>query len=150
MARFGHVDIISELVELCQETMGDIKQQLSYYRASVYKHETATQINQRIQLLMTVSTLINDDPLNECFHDFQAIEINGNSRAIPGECSFSSRVGHLMSSLEVQLKDIVDRVSRQHGNINPMELAKNVQKHRRELLGLCRHGSRQWSFFQTF
>lgn len=149
MARFGHVDIISELVELCLETMGEIRQQLSYYRASVYKQETGSLIDERIQLLTTVAALINDDLVNECFRDFKAIEIDGNSNLPSGECSFSSRVCRLITSLDAQLSNVVDRASLQHGQINPMELAKNVQNHRRELLGLCRQGSRQWSFFQT-
>ena len=149
MARFAHLDIVSELVELCQETLGDIRQQLCYYRASVYKNETASQINQQIALLETVAQLLADDLFSECFSDFQAIEVNGNSRTVQGECSFSTRVSHLLVSLDSQLVEVADRASRQQGQINPMELAKNVQNHRKELLGLCRQGSRQWSFFEA-
>lgn len=149
MARFGHLDILMELVELCHEVADDIKQQLAYYRASVYKHETAAQIRERVAHLQTVARLINDDQILECFADYQAVQANGNVAPIPGECTFSARIGCLVNAVETQLRSVAERASKKHGHTNPTELAKNVQQHRRELLGLCRHGSRQWSFFQT-
>ena len=150
MARFGHLDILMELVELCHEVADDIKQQLGYYRASVYKNETATIIRDKIVQLQNIAKLINDDHVIDCFLDFQAVQANGNVALIPGECSFSSRIGQLIANVEANLRTVAERASQKHGQTNPSELAKNVQQHRRELLGLCRHGSRQWDFFQTF
>lgn len=148
MSRFGHADILLELVDLCREISGEIDHQLNYYRASVYKQETATVIKKKIEHLRLVSNLIGDDHLSEIFHDHDAVVAAGALNYIPGECSFSARTTGLLKNM----LDHLDALTRLHGNSHtrvPTPLAKKVQQHRSQLLSLCRHGSRQWSFFQT-
>ena len=52
MSRLRHLDILVELIELCHERMSEVRQQLIYYRASVYKQETSTQIAGKVEQLI--------------------------------------------------------------------------------------------------
>ena len=144
MSRWGSTDIVIELVELCREISSGIKQQLPYYRASVYKHETAAQINTKIDHLRTVVALLGDENLLDHFLDYTATVANGNTVIAPGECFFSSRVSVLIQTLENNLDTVISRAKEP-----PPALSRNVKSQRRELMAMCRHGSRQWDFFKT-
>lgn len=149
MSRFGHTDILLELVDLCREIAGEIEQQLTYYRASVYKNETATIVKKKVEHLRLVTQLIGHDMLTEVFSDHDAVAAAGALHYVPGECSFSARTTCLTQSMMQQLDCLAQAATNTHANGAPTALAHNVQKHRSQLLSLCRHGSRQWSFFQT-
>ena len=151
MSRLRHTDIIVELIDLCQERMTDVRQQLVYYRASVYKGETAAQIGDTLTQLRLVATLLGDEMLAEAFIDYDAMAKAGVMSVAPGECSFSMRVTTLLFALEGQLA----RLTRQGTprNAVPQEgdviLAEAVRERRSELLALCRQGTRQWAFFES-
>lgn len=149
MSRLRHMDIIVELVELCQDIMNDIRQQLSYYRASVYKDETAEGIQKKVEQLRLVTDLIGDDMVQEPMKDYDAMADQGGIQTPPGECSFSARVTCLLQSLDSHLGEVRSRITNQGLQTVGQELTRTVQKHRNQLLSLCRYGSRQWAFFQS-
>lgn len=140
------MDIVVELVELSREIMADIKHQLNYYRASVYKHETADQIRDLIDHLRTIAALMGSELLIEPFRDYDATVANGNMKIIPGECVFSARVTSLLGSVDEQLDPFVAQVA---SSADGSDLKGSVQKNRHKLLKMCRQGTRQWSFFRT-
>lgn len=149
MSRFRHMDIIVEMIELCHERMDEMRQQLVYHRASVYKGETAAVITGQVEALRLLVALLKDDGLAEAFHDFDALA-RCILAPVPGECSFAARVTSLMGALQGGL----DRVARQVlSHAVPLEgeteFAQSVRDHRVQLLALCRQGSRQWAFFHT-
>jgi hypothetical protein len=148
MARLSHADIIHEMIELCREIMGDIRQQLTYYRASVYKDETAKQIRDRLEQLRVVSRVLSDDVLLEAFSDHDAVKDANSIHFLPGECSFSSRTTVLLETLENQFDSLSQGQNLPEVLTSAGSLAKNLQKHRNQLLSFCRYGSRHWSFFQ--
>jgi hypothetical protein len=139
-----------ELVDLTRDLIQDAKHQLTYYRASVYKIESAGHITKRIEQMKVVARLFGDDWMLEPFKDYAATVSAGNSMFTPGECSFSHRVTTLLVSLEAQLVDITRNLHKL-GSTGPgvAEFTKNVQEHRGELLAMCQQGSRQWAFFHT-
>jgi hypothetical protein len=150
MSRLRHTDIIVELIDLCQERMTEIRQQLVYYRASVYKGETAAQIGETLTQLRLVATLLGDEMLVEAFGDYDAMAKAGVLSVAPGECSFSMRVTTLLFALEGPLV----RLARQGTPRAPAvegdtQLAQAVRERRHELLALCRQGTRQWAFFES-
>ncbi len=147
MPRLRHADILIELSELCHEIMNDIRQQLVYYRASVYKDETSRMIKQKIDQLRLVVGLFCDDILKEPFRDHDAMAEAGVMNYIPGECSFSTRVTCLLAALQEPLSEF-SRPSVTRFDEN-QKFTLNVQKYRTELLSICRHGSRQWTFFRS-
>jgi hypothetical protein len=147
MSRLRHTDILVEMKDLALDMLTDIRQQLSYYRVSVYKDETSSKIEKKIEQLRLVAKLFGNEDIMEPLHDYDAMADAGVLNYVPGECSFSQRVSCLLTNLTKQLDIINPRSS--VVNLPTRDIARSVQKHRRQLLALCRHGSRQWSFFQS-
>lgn len=150
MPRVRHVDIIVELVDLCQERMDEVRQQMAYFRASVYKAEMAAQIKDRVESLRLIASLLADDGLSEAFRDYDAMKAAGAMAVVPGECSFSKRMMTLLGALDTPLFALGKKLAAK--TVAPeSELAfeETVRQHRLKLLELCRHGSRQWTFFQA-
>jgi hypothetical protein len=148
MSRYDHRDIMMELIELSRDIKTEIMQQLNYYRASVYKHETAAIVEDRIEQLQLVAELIGDDELQDAFRDYDAMKRNGLMFATPGECLLSLRTMNLLQAADRIFADLINR----HPASSPqdtLQFSRHIQKHRRQLLSLCRQGSRQWSFFST-
>src|SRR4051812_38081649 len=108
MARFSPLDIVIEIVELSRDLMADIRNSLTYYRASVYKHETSALIKKQIEELRLISSLIGDDSIHEVFQDFEAVKNIDFNSMNQGECSFSMRTTTLVKSLEDCLVQIQD------------------------------------------
>lgn len=149
MSRFRHTDILLEMIELCQERMTEVRQQLGYYRASVYKAEMAGQISSNIGQLRTVAEIFGDVMVQESFKDYEAMASMGIASYMPGECSLSQRVTSLLASLETQLSRLSVQIAARSLPLTEQALASAVAKHRNQLLALCRQGSRQWAFFQS-
>ncbi len=146
MSRYDYSDIMMELIELCRELKSDILQQLNYYRASVYKTETGKVIERKIEQMRIVANLIGAELLTDAFHDYEEMKKSGPLLVAPGECVLSVRVMNLLQACEKIFEDLtLDRQQRQGGD--RQQFARNVQKHRRELLSMCRQGTRQWAFF---
>jgi len=146
MPRYDRGDILMELIELCREIKSEIHQQLTYYRASVYKAETAELIEIKIKQLQLLAELCGNESLCDAFRDYEEMKKNGRRLMIPGECFLSHRVANLFQSIElmfeVMLQDIhlADQDDRH-------KLTKTVLRNRNQLLSICRQGSRPWQFF---
>lgn len=154
MSRFRPSDILLELIDLSGERMDELRQQLVYYRASVYKDETSSQIHEKIEQLRLICGFLGDDTIQESFKDYEVMATLGVMNYVPGECSFSRRVTTLLANLGDALMKLGKKVaSRDVAPTNEVtvtdDLAKAVREHRNALLALCRHGSRQWTFFQS-
>ncbi len=149
MSRFYQLDIVIELSELCQDLMREIRQQLNYYRASVYKSETARHINYRVEKLRMVAKLMRDEVFIEAFRDFDAMKELGASACVAGECSFSTRTSRLLQAFDKRCEFIVQQANNRNTEFISSTLMKDVQRHRRELLSMCRQGTRHWVFFQS-
>ena len=149
MTRFRHTDILVELIELCQERMLEIRQQLTYYRASVYKAETANLINGKVEQMRLIGDLFGDLLLQETFDDYESMAKAGAMSVVPGECSFSKRVTLLLGALDGHMTRLSSQIQTRALTTNEADFAETVRKHRNQLLALCRHGSRQWTFFES-
>lgn len=150
MSRLRQQDIVVELIELCVDIMDELRQQLVYFRASVYKDETANVIRRKVEQLRLLATIVGDDGMKEALRDHDAMAVAGAMQVAPGECTFSTRITRLLQSLSQQCESMRSQLSqRDNRALGATELARTVQHHRRELLAICRHGSRQWAFFQS-
>jgi hypothetical protein len=148
MSRYDRRDIMMELIELSRDIKAEIMQQLNYYRASVYKSETAAMVEGKIEQLQLVADLMGDDELQDAFRDYEAMKRGGLTMATPGECLLSLRTMNLLQATDRIYADLINR----HPAPSPqdtLQFSRNIQRHRRELLSLCRQGSRQWAFFST-
>lgn len=148
MTKFRQLDILVELIELCKERTTDVRQQIVYYRASVYKHEMAETIMARISELRLVTGLLGDELMLEPFQDYE-----NRAKAIavtcaPGECSFSHRVTILLSELDHQFHKLSQGLAAR--SFDPTEeplFGDLVRLNQSHLVALCRQGSRQQNFF---
>lgn len=148
MSCLRHIDISIEMLELGQELLTEIRQQLVYYRASVYKDETALQINAKVAEIALLADLLGDDSMREALTDYEALR-QELTPPVPGECHFSKRVSLLLGTLDQAIRAMQGRLSTPSNPEQDQQLADSVRKHRHKLLALCRHGSRQWAFFTS-
>ena len=137
----ARTDIAFELLELCETLLVNIEQQLLYYRASVYKDETAGRADVEITRLQNLLEMFNNEALLEPLADYHALQTH-NLKLSPGECSFSRKVAILVAATREQLR--LYRTT--HYEI---DFSRQIQQNRQQLLSLCRQGSRQWSFFRS-
>ncbi len=142
MPYWTHYDVASELTELCHELGNAIKQQLVYYRASVYKSETSSQIKSKIAELKAVVGLFSQDFLLEAFRDFEATQ----DSPVQGESMFPARVLTLLNELNTQLHGYLKSINYA---TKSRDLTKKVAQQKQKILRLCPQGSRQWNFFQS-
>lgn len=134
-------DIVFELLELCEHLLTSIGQQLLYYRASVYKDETAVAVGKEINRLRHVLELFDDDSLLEPLADHQAMNQH-NLKLAPGECSFSRKTAILIANTRKQLQ-------RYTHSKQAHTLTSRIHKQSDSLLSLYPQGSRQWNFFRS-
>lgn len=146
MPRFDRGDILIELIELCREIKSEIHQQLTYYRVSVYKTETAELIEAKVRQLETLARVLGNEQLIDAFHDYEEMKKNGYKTIVPGECFLSHRLANLFQSIELMFEVMI--LDLRTANLDDRhQLTKTVLRNRQEVLSICRHGSRQWQFF---
>lgn len=146
MPYWTHFDIISELADLCFDQCETIRHQLIYYRASVYKKETAQQIKQKIHELKGVVNLFGQEHIDDLFLDFEASLMVSHRPTGNGESYFASCVNTLTTSLVQNIKQHLRHIN---SATKSRDLTKRIGKQRRKILKLCQQGSRQWDFFQS-
>ena len=149
MSRLRHADILLELVDLIEEVSGDLRQQLVYYRASVYKDETAANIRRKVDQLRVLAQVMGEDRFSEALSDYDAMDVHAAQQIAPGECSVSTRITTLIAALAGFVQEQKSNLSQRHHTSATTGLAHALHKHRRELLAICKHGSRQWSLFHS-
>ena len=149
MARINFIDVLSELVELSTEIMREIRHQLFYYNASVYKNDLAYNIKRKVENLRLVIYLMGQEELREYFLDHDAMLENGCFQAAPGECAFHARTNLLIIGLDAAVKDFDATLkSKYRARFDTTEFSQLLKRHRRDLLAICKNGSRHKAFFQ--
>lgn len=146
MPRYDRGDILMELIELCRDIKSEIHQQLTYYRVSVYKTETAEIIEAKVKQLEVLAGLLGNEQLCDAFRDYELMKQNGYKTIVPGECFLSHRLANLFQSIELMFEVLIMDI-RQANQEDKYQLTKSVLKNREQVLSICRHGSRQWQFF---
>lgn len=141
-------DILIEIYDLSREMIADIRNQLNYYRASVYKDETASNIENRIASLHKIVDIVPFKLLLEPFADYYA-EKNNNNEFIPGECKLSARVLRLITNLEeVIVKLSEEKITGKNlKTADEMEFSRRIYENKNQIISACRPGSRRWSLF---
>lgn len=149
MARVNYLDVLNEMVELSSEIIREIRHHLFYYNASVYKNDLAYNIKRRVDNLRLVIELTGQDDLCEFFRDHDAMIENGYFQAAPGECAFAARTNLLVTGLDGALKDFdLALKSKYRHRIDTSKLSHELRRKRRDLISICKNGSRHKAFFQ--
>lgn len=148
MSKYRICDVMVELAELGTELLQEIRQELQYHRASVYKNETSKRINDRVDRLKVLAKVLGDDLLDESLADFDAMAASAGLYAAPGECTLTTRCSHLLGDAEQILREFQRRATQRRGVISD-DLLKTIQTHRRALIAVCRQGSRSWDLLKN-
>ena len=149
-ARRRDEDVFGELVELSTDIVTEIRDHLRYYRASVYKHETAAAIKGGIEDLRFILSLIRDDSVDEVMRDYDALSDNPGATAAPGECSFAVRVTSMLGPMSDGLSRLAETPAATCVDGSGAErVGQTVAENRGQLLRICRNGTRSWSYFQS-
>ncbi|MCX6110650.1 MAG: hypothetical protein NTZ90_13725 [Proteobacteria bacterium] len=149
MLHCRHQDILLELMELTHHRIDAVRCQLVYYRASVYKDETAQVIHAKVAELRVLVQLFGNDAIIEAFTDYDAMATQGDAEQQPWECSLTSRLGFLLGALDLHLSLLYKAATSRMLNTDLEALAETVRGQRAALLALCTPNSRQWTFFQS-
>ncbi|MDA9951085.1 hypothetical protein N9D31_00795 [Oligoflexaceae bacterium] len=150
MARVNYHDVLHEMIELSTEVMREIRHQLFYYNASVYKNDLAYNIKRKVENLRLVIELSGQDELIEFFRDHDAMLNSGHFQEAPGECAFAARTTILVSGLDAAIKEFDALLkSKNRVRVDTRDLSKKLYRHRRDLIAICKHGSRHRAFFQS-
>jgi hypothetical protein len=151
MSRNYQLDIILELLELNVDVVNEIRQQLAYFSASVYKQEAASQVKVMIDRLRAAMDIIPDDLMKDPFMQYDAELAMGHQHFAPGECSFTSRVTRLIQNLEQTTSALKLKYTAEYRDypvVNDI-FAYKLQRHKGAILAACQQGSRSWNFFQS-
>ena len=150
MAKAKNRDILLELTDLMGELLCDIKQEVTYLKASVYKDESAGKIRTKISQLEKIISLIGEESLSEPLLDFAAEAEKGGQAYSQGECPFTKRTLRLIQALELAIRPLKRRyMTTQFFPENERQLISTLQKRRRDILAACKQGSNHWKFFAT-
>ena len=146
MRRFQIVDTIIEVVEICHEIIGDIRQQVDYFNASVYKEEIGAGLREKVDTLRVLCSLLGEPAIVDLFQDYDRDAIH----AAPSECSFSVRVARLLVGVESELKRVDNKFLHfsDETEYDP-SIIENVKKNRQRLLVSFSPGSRCWNLVQA-
>jgi hypothetical protein len=161
MSRLRYGDVIVEMSDLAAGILDDIRQQTTYYRASVYKEEALNTIERRVDHLAFLARILRSDSLADCVHDYRAA--SEHARNAPkknfldedyqqlqiAECSVSMRVmrllldaGKVIESLRASARD---RVEPSHAK----QVVTTISRHRRDLIAMSREGTGTWTFLHS-
>ncbi len=145
MKTYRSIETVYELIDLASEIILNVKQQLAYYKVSVYKNEEVSKINDNVEELRQIVDVIQDDRMQEAFRDYQATaehyEINPS-----GESCFYVRTLKLVSVMGEILRNYnISCIKDETEELN-MSQALNFQNKRKSLLSRYRRTPR--SFFQ--
>ena len=100
----------ADVVPSLERQIADLRAQLSYYRASVYKQEAQQSIEQALQRMRSFWLERQESAISEILEDDRSLQSNdpgGRPRltGYPGECALSTRISRLLGALEAHLRD---------------------------------------------
>lgn len=148
MSKYRICDVMWELAEFSKDLLSDLRQQLHYHRASVYKTETAKELNLHVEQLRALCAIMGDDILNEMMADFDAVARSCGQMSAAGECTLTTRITRLISDAEPALNQFQKRVARNRSVLGQEQLQAIAAK-RRALLSVCRQGTRSWELLKN-
>ncbi|NBQ53377.1 MAG: hypothetical protein EBU49_07350 [Proteobacteria bacterium] len=122
MSRLRYGDFMVEIADLATDILDDIRQQTSYYRASVYK-SALNAGNHEDEPLQSGDCLVTMRVMRLLFDASKVVEsMRAEARTHGSEGTNSNQTRRISTT---------------------------ITRHRRDLLAMSRQGSRSWSFLQS-
>lgn len=148
MTNLGQLDLMVEMIDLCQHLLGELRHHLSYFKASVYKVEAQEFIDSKIQILAILLQILGDEHSKDLLDDFCAVS-SPMPHSPPGECSFSLKLGILLSGLDEALKKFYNQITlKATAMTSPDQLTQSIRQNKCSILKVCKEDSKQYEIFQ--
>ncbi len=151
MTKDRYMDVVSELVEACVEYTFDIKQQLRFYGASVYKHEIVYVVNRKITNIRTILEFLKDKKTLDCVKRYSANQIVDGNQKISSSASgsFELKVEALVKEIIYGLDEFVEEVNSNPRFFAGRDFRRELRYQRKKLSSACRRGSRTRQMIQS-
>ena len=150
MAKNQYMDVVSELVESCVEYTFDIKQQLRFYGASVYKHEIVHAVNKKIKNIQTILEFLRDKNTLASIKKYSCDNVvNGNQKVSATSGSFEVKVETLVKEIIIGLDSFVEEVNTNSSFFAGRDFRREMRYQRKKLSSACRRGSRTRQLIQS-
>lgn len=148
MSNLQYIDAHLELTDLARELLIEIRGELRYYRASVYKDESSIKINDKLNEVHFLLTILNDEMSLEAYYDYEATKERAHLDYIPGECPFSARVTNFVTNLDLALDEIQGRLAKSSNEPESQHIITGLRKHKKQILKMCQKTRKQWPIIQ--
>jgi hypothetical protein len=143
--RFSYRDLLIELIDSCFDYVREVRSQLNFYKASVYKEEIARNIKKKTGSLRVLCCEFNSSDLEDFFDEFDSLaKLGGNAKSVVSS-SLPERTVRLLQQVEPQLKEIKHGLTTARTNKDAPHVVRNLRRKKRILMSACRRGSRPWS-----
>ena len=145
MKAYRSMEMVYELIDLASDIVLNTKQQLAYYKVSVYKNEEAEKIKESITDLQGIIDVIQNEDMKEAFLDYEAtaqshlISPSGESCFYVRTLKLINTISDILNSYSLKLKGSSDQ------DLN-LSSALSFQQKKKSLLS--RYRRRSGSFIQ--
>lgn len=145
MKAYRSMEMVYELIDLAGDIVLSTKQQLAYYKVSVYKNEEAEKIKESIADLQGIVDVIQNEDMKEAFLDYEAtaknhlISPSGESCFYVRTLKLITTISDILNSYSLELKGSSDQ------DLN-LSSALSFQQKKKSLLN--RYRRRSGSFIQ--
>ncbi len=143
--RFSYRDLQVELIDSSFDYIREIRSQLNFYKASVYKDEISRNIKRKTGNLRVLCGEFNCETLNEFFDEFDSLALLVGNAKSHVSASLPERTTRLLSQLEPRLKEIKHGLAVATSRKDSSNMVRNLRRKKRILMSACRRGSRPWS-----
>lgn len=145
MKNDNRIEFVHELIDLAAEQLDQLRKEIHFYRASIYKNEMSQKINERVAGLNLIFSLLSEEKSKEHFENYQD-EIQFG-RQSPSEDYFSSATLRLASCCQNDLELIKNKTLRK--DFESQDFTRKVRSARKSLARLCSDDSSSKSFFSN-
>jgi len=143
--RFSYRDLLIELIDSCFGYIREIRSQLNFYQASVYKEEISRNIKKKTGNLRVLCCEFNSQQLEDFFDEFDVLASLGGNAKTHVSASLPERTVRLLQQIEPELKEIKHSLSAARSRRDSPNTVRNLKRKKRILMSACRRGSRPWS-----
>jgi hypothetical protein len=148
MSGYKTADILWELAEFANELLHESRQILNYHRASVYKDESSIALQKNSSQIRVIFNILGDDMLQEIFSDIDVFTLAEVQKGPPGESLLTLRLGHLIREGLPAIEMFQKRIIKDRRSLDQNRIDALIER-RRELLSVCKQGSRSWELLKS-
>ena len=143
------LDILVEILELCQHLIAELRHQLLYFKASVYKNEAQALLDEKLGVLGILIEILGDENSSDLWTAFSSKEPLFSAHTPPGECSFSIKLALLLGGLDEALQKFYSQINlKAEALASPEKITESLRLNKRKILTLCSEQDRKYAIIE--